>query len=753
MLLRNTTQDWKTHIDHTLLNFSCPGCLPVLGKAFFDAPDQLSGFLLWLLEQSVTPCEIVNTGILQQYFEYAIFDEEQLKLTYALLKPFPDAAGFLKYLETVPPYPTTKTNTFLFINQKPRDQNQISLFESRNLMGEFFYHAEKFPERNVEFSDTLLLNPEITRYAIPLFTLFGFEFVQALNFNHPLSKIILAVLWREKQAEILKKMSTLDTKQDIELLQYIAESGSDPAALQQLIHQHPFCIYLSAFQPKLFEILSVSEVEHAVNIVFTHPNIRSRYHAVLLYKLCEQTEPIETLCNITNRIKTHLFEWVLKNDTLMSDELVERIEQLDGLSARCHEKIQHYYLEILSLIDAFCEDKIIFDVVLTRWGQYIRDVNICVDINPEIKQTENYPFTKYALYALVLQKKWGKKLTDGAAFDLQETIRNLICAESSEDDFEKVQRILLESLVHTKEPTLLEHILEKLLKTDAHHLFLTNHFDDKNIIEHAIDTHHHLLLSCLLSHKKDITHTQLTNYLGKAWIEKNWQAIQILLKTQTISQKTINQLLMCSYVNATESESNDDAVFDDKAVRFFCDLNNGYPAPNFKIFTAVLSKAIKKQQYTLIQYLCEQKSLFSQKTFEVAAQYAVSAQHWDLLAALYHTHNAKKEVAHTTQKLFLKIVACYPEQVIPFLSYTPKKHLTQQHITKGIEIAKEHKHIFLSPHLEQLLYRPHKRTIHFFSESAMERYEENEILLGGTSATSTPLATPPPENLSTRLYS
>ena len=80
----NATDAWKKHIEHTLPNFKCAADILILGKAFFGEPNRLSGFLLWLLENGVTPCEMVNSGVLNQYFEYAVIDIEQLKLTFPL---------------------------------------------------------------------------------------------------------------------------------------------------------------------------------------------------------------------------------------------------------------------------------------------------------------------------------------------------------------------------------------------------------------------------------------------------------------------------------------------------------------------------------------------------------------------------------------------------------------------------------------------------------------------------------------------
>src|SRR3990167_9299760 len=110
----------------------------------------------------------------------------------------------------------------------------------------------------------------------------------------------------------------------------------------------------------------------------------------------------------------------------MSDTVLNDIADINGINSLFENKLIEYRNIILKLIDDFCFGKMDFDGVVTQWGDYLRHVNVFIINDESLRGKVQYPYSKYELKTMALERKYELYQLNGIEFDLLSSV-SAIC--------------------------------------------------------------------------------------------------------------------------------------------------------------------------------------------------------------------------------------------------------------------------------------------------------------------------------------
>ena len=503
-----------------------------LGTIYLDEPYKLSGFLVWLLEKSVSENDIIRSGILHQYFKYAVFDIDQIHQFYEILKSIPSANKLLDLIRTV------SCAVPAFLNHKGNETNP---YQSYNLTGDTFFHTEEHSSEVVFNNNAAaLLSEKMIDCSVTLAELFGWTYIKLLDFNSPAFKLIFQkllgadfdCLTKALPQEILSGGFSADVIEIMleRIVNYIDEPNAD--YFYSLLQKDSFYIQLIPYFKDIIDLFSPQ---------FIHDSIQTIFYCPFLCELCEFFEPFSQYSATVDLLKTTIFENFLSYSALMPDEIFDAVSDLTGIDQLCKERLALYEKNMASLVNQLAIDEINFDALMHQWGSYLGHVGLFSEILTEIKKESSFPFSLYAVRACVIEKYWKKSSTENTEFNLDQIMQSILSVHSTEDK----KRTLLEALLFVKDKNLIIRLLNELAAKKSLNLFVHASFgEDKSLIDCAIEEHRNTLLS-LIFHKTKITGELLNYYIKDAYKAKNFDALSEICKTQSqsISKKMSRKML------------------------------------------------------------------------------------------------------------------------------------------------------------------------------------------------------------------
>lgn len=544
---------WYLQLDTILSSKIPPKDLIVLGAAYFGEPNKFAAFLYWLLENNVSPREIEDTKILHQYFAYHVCDISVLHQTYLLLSNLSEkSSNFLSHVNTTP------SQMRGFINQQKED----STLRSYNVMGELFAHNNTFEVLSEKSLKKLEFHINFHEMHANLFDLFGWQFINALNFRMEHHRVALKHLIqsssRKKLIEDLPRyilsgqfsprvgammLSTIGS------VMPITSDSNNENTLIDLIKRDPF--YIHTVKRGDLNRLPYSQVSlhETIQTLCTDVKYQNIHHLPYLVRLSKNLS--EDLCFLLGEYSSFehalvlksIFDLLLQSGNILLDEEFELITPIiPELYPQTWRTMGVYSNNINAAIDAFNHHTIDYEAVLQLWGSQLSQVNLFKRFYSSLSREYVYPFTIYQLHAKILQDNYECCVLENRPFELNTLLEGI-----SADPDRRI-RIMQEALQtdFISEP-LVEALLNLAVELNIVEQCVMQSFgDERSVLYHAYTSEKTALRSVLLRRipieDDSIIHIIKTaiekqDLLG---IDRLWSLIQF---TGTIRNQTIASLL------------------------------------------------------------------------------------------------------------------------------------------------------------------------------------------------------------------
>lgn len=435
---------WYLQIDTAFGFISNSSNWVALGRAFASEPYKFAGFICWLVEKNVSIDVIHSSGLLQRYFEYHVIELDILRETYTLIETLSEkTALFSQALHS------TVTTMRGFYNQQQEDGS----FRSYNVKGERFRHYNKYGDFDRPSTTVLPIYLNVLCDVAPLFEMFGWELIQALNFNYFSHKDLFAkLLFSSVQRQILDELPQFalmqhDTFGCVESMLSIirtrlVEQRAIPsdAALINLIQSNPF--YIQLLDPQ--DILNNDELRAVLakrlNDCISQVNYQS-YNSLLFWIRLVKKRLLSNDDEIQSRMINMLWDIVCRFERSLSDDEVDYIQLVSAeLSPMAMQKTNECMGALDHHLDAFHHGHIDFQAVYDLWGSQLSYMNLSRFLFQI--SAFNYPYEIYELYSKVLIGHHRYCIAMQRAYDVGSLLSMMT------HDTQKKIRILQETLLH-----------------------------------------------------------------------------------------------------------------------------------------------------------------------------------------------------------------------------------------------------------------------------------------------------------------
>jgi hypothetical protein len=465
--------------------------LILLGEAFLPEPCKFAGYLLWVIEnssnESIQNALVDIRTLMQKYFAYHVHDLAQIHSTYALLRKTSPKMDSLLTRFTV-----LSCNLRGFINQKLPDGG----FRSHNVLGNFFEHRDPIELKNTRLKSQL--QPEIapsSNQVKQLFRLFGWALIHQLNFKHErhisFVKNILDDIQSPFIFEFVKRAleGLLDNDSTMVLSRCITDHFESKR--ETLVNLHPFFIHT------LIGRMSDSPAAagNAIEKLLTEPSYKTISHVLLLTRLRGEIGLLPEKKAIKEKILDVIFDIITPYGNTLPDEIIFILRTIIFEFEPVFEsKLGQLFSNLSAALTDLVENKIDYDALQLLWGNQLSLVNLIVYLCPEFLETISYPYTKYDLKILAVQKILEYSEEHHTEFELACSLA-MMCATNEDRD-----RTLREILIKTNNDRLIEAILTEIAKKHCISKFVFEAFGEgKNILQHVFHSKKYALLNKIVS--------------------------------------------------------------------------------------------------------------------------------------------------------------------------------------------------------------------------------------------------------------
>lgn len=465
--------------------------LVLLGEAFLPEPSKFAGNLLSMIENSNSE-SVENVfqkicTLMQKYFAYHVHDLTQIHSTYALLRnTSPRMDSLLSRVATV------SCNLRGFVNQELTDGR----FRSHNVLGNFFEHNNPLELNNTPLKSTVMLAGPLSATQVKkMFRLFDWVFVNQLDFAREKHLSLFRNILDDTQSpfifEFVKRVleGLLDDGIVLALSQCITDHFESER--ETLINLHPFFIH--TLIGRMSD--SPAAVRAAIEKLITQPAYKTISHVSLLAKLLRKVGSLPERVTIKEKILGVIFDIIAPYGNTLSDKIIFILGTI-GIEFEpvFESKLRQLFKNLSDALADLVENKIDYDALQLMWGNQLSLVNLTVYLYPWFLETISYPYTKYDLKMLTVQKIFEHSEEHRTRFKLEQSLA-MMCATNEDRD-----RTLREILIKTNNDRLIEAILTEIAKKHYVSKFVFESFGDgKNILQHVFHSEKHTLLNKIVS--------------------------------------------------------------------------------------------------------------------------------------------------------------------------------------------------------------------------------------------------------------
>ena len=675
---------WRSHINkHFPPTLNARDFIRI-AASYFNEPYKLVAHIGWLVENDVTPVEIINTYVLHQFYDAC--HPEIILSTYALLSQFSEnnngITPLMRYLTDVPCAMHGLVNI--------KEKGDVPRFFSRNVMGVDFFHDELFENlpsyKNTSDDETdnkiqkLVVTDEIAEKANALFVLFDWSFISIIElnstlFSHELTeaqeaeinkkttiaqKALLAI-FRSQQSRIMNDLHVIFSTGvanltateigKIEIIHSFFETMATCSEFQSvdyvqtLIKENPFYVHILGFLlDAVTDAIPASELNYLWQEVLSkgfYTCIPQLFHLAYLWVFLSSEEKF---FDVAFKIKNFIFESLMQNYALLNDVIAEKIVSYVDMTDLAEARLNAHFSEINTLVADMVSGKIDYAALEMIWGTKAAEINFIFEIDETLKQRIAYPYTCYGLKGAVLEASWLAAEQSKNLFDCQSVAKKILRETIAEDEDALVltakkqadiKRILLESLVFSKNILFINHILNVIHQMEGSFDFLLKDFgEDKNLFNYAIKKNNVLLKAILTdarteklrNHFRKDWNLIVLQFLISAWRFNNSEAFRLFHEKKWITRARANKILMTCYVNKHREKTE----FDDQMIMYFCNMRllQARLGPDDKHFIKVLKIAMENNRTNLVWMLYKHDSYVSFDSVALAFEFYIEKSHW-----------------------------------------------------------------------------------------------------------------------------